>query len=74
MKQARLPLVETLRMKRILKFEHLIVEVVDNFVKQRAEKGLERNHLPPLDCPHPEGDKRSSLDMLHLIETMEFSI
>src|SRR5439155_24774883 len=52
-KEARLALIETLRVQRVPQVEQRVVEVMAELVEERAEKCAEGDQLPALGGEHP---------------------
>src|SRR5438552_9083133 len=70
-KEARLALIETLRVQRVPQVEQRVVEVMAELVEERAEKSAEGDHLPALGGEHPHGHEVAATAVGRRVEALE---
>src|SRR6478672_404908 len=73
-REARLALVETVGVKRLLECEKLVIEVMTDFVAYGAQETFERHHLLSLRGAHPHADARRRAPFLRLVEPVQFTV
>src|SRR5213592_1252426 len=72
-KEARLSLIETLRVQRVPQVEQRVVEVMAELVEERAEKSAEGDHLPALGGEHPHGHEVAATAVGRRVEALELA-